>query len=335
MKTKELNEEKPVADRGQILALTSSKGGVGKTHLAVGLSTAMAKRNPRVLLIDADLGNGNVSDRIGFYPQFNLAHFFLKEKSLGDLIEKTPFGFFLIGGERGNFALANLNYPQKMKFLRGFIDVSREFDFVLLDLGSGITRQAVDFALLAEKTIVVTSPNDLTSAFGSVRACFSRFMHLEIGLFKRIDGYRARRFFRPYILVNNVEDLYQGKSSFEALEGAVENRLNTVVDPFGIKMHYLGAVFHDPGLFKKSEERRSPVSVASVYSRVAFCVDSIARTLCSPSGIAGFDEETRLRYMVQILMEQQEKLRKGLAEKVMKVSHLRIPSRERSQSLHH
>jgi flagellar biosynthesis protein FlhG len=324
-----------MADRGQILALTSSKGGVGKTHLAVGLSTAMAKRNPRVLLIDADLGNGNVSDRIGFYPRFNLAHFFLKEKSLEDLIEKTRFGFFLIGGERGNFALANLNYPQKMKFLRAFVEVSRKFDFVLLDLGSGINRQAVDFALLAEKTIVVTSPNDLTSAFGSVRACFSRFMHLEIGLFKRIDGYRARRFFRPLILVNNVGDLYQGKSSFEALEGAVENRLNTVVDPFGIKMHYLGAVFHDPGLFKKSEERRCPLPMASVYSRVAFCVDSIAHTLCSPSGITGFDEETRLRYMVQILMEQQEKLRKGLAEKVMKVSHLRMPSRERSQSLHH
>ena len=56
-------------DRGQILALTSSKGGVGKTHLAVGLSAALAKRNARVLLIDADLGNGIISDRLAFYPK--------------------------------------------------------------------------------------------------------------------------------------------------------------------------------------------------------------------------------------------------------------------------
>ncbi len=79
-------------DRGKIVALTSSKGGVGKTHLAVGLSVAMAKRDTRVLLIDADLGNGIISDRLGFYPKYNLAHFFLKERALGDLIEEMAAG---------------------------------------------------------------------------------------------------------------------------------------------------------------------------------------------------------------------------------------------------
>ena len=320
-------------DKAEILALTSSKGGVGKTHLAVGLSAAMAKRQIRVLLIDADLGNGIISDRLGFYPKFNLSHFLLKEKALGDLIEETPFGFFLIGGDRGNFALANLNYPQKMKFLRGFIDVSRKFDIVVLDLASGINRHTIDFALLAEKTIVVTSPSNLISAYGSVRACLSRFMQLEVGLYKRIQGYRARRFFRPFILMNNVMDFDQGKRGFEALEGAVENRLNGTVDPFGIKMNYLGAVFHDPGLFRKSEERRCPVSLASVYSKVAFCVHSMANAICSPSSYPGFDEERRLRYIVQILMEQQGRLRKGLTQKVQSVSPLKIPFRPRSQSV--
>ena len=322
-------------DRGQILVLTSSKGGVGKTHLAVGLSAAMAKRNGRVLLIDADLGNGNIADRLGFYPKYNLAHFFLKEKVLEDLIEETPFGFFLVGGDRGNFAMANLNYPQKMKFLRSFIRVSRNFDFVVLDLASGINRQSVDFALLTEKTIVVASPNDLMSAYGSVRACLSRFMHLEIGLSRRLDGYKARRFFRPLILMNNVTDLHQGKRAFEALEGAVDNRLNGEYDPFGIKMNYLGAVFHDPGLFRKSEEKRCPVSLASVYSKVAFCIDSMANAICSPSSFPGFDGERRLRYTIQILMEQEERLRKGLTQKVMNVSPLKIPFRHRSQSISH
>jgi flagellar biosynthesis protein FlhG len=326
-----------VTPRGQILALTSSKGGVGKTHLAVGLSSAMTRRNrnARVLLIDADLGNAIISDRLGFYPKYNLAHFFLKERALPDLIEETPFGFFLIAGERGNLALANLNYLQKMKFLRSFIRVSRNFDFVILDLASGINRQTIDFALLAEKTIIVTSPNDLISAFGSVRACFSRFVQLEVTLFKRIEGYKARRFFRPLILMNQITDLSQGKAGFEALESAVENRLNGKVGPFGIRMGHLGVVFHDPGLFKKSEDRRCPVSLVSLYSKVAFCVDSIASAICSPSPIKGFDGEQRLRYTIQILMEQQERLRKGLTQKVMKVSPMRIPFRHRSQSTVH
>ena len=146
--------------RGQILALTSSKGGVGKTHLAVGLSAAMAKRNARVLLIDVDLGNGIISDRLGFYPKYNLAHFFLKERALGDLIEETPVGFSLIGGDRGNLALANLNYQQRMKFLRSFIRVSRNFDFVLLDLASGINRQEIDFALDSLKDTTGTYQTD-------------------------------------------------------------------------------------------------------------------------------------------------------------------------------
>jgi len=334
-KTRRRQQEKAVEDKGRILALSSSKGGVGKTHLAVSLSAAMAKRNTRVLLIDADLGNGIISDRLGFYPRFNLVHFFLKERALEDLIEETPFGFFLIGGERGNFALANLNYLQKIKFLRSFVRVSRDFDFVVLDLASGINRQAVDFALLAEKTILVTSPNDLISAYGAVRACFSRFMQLESRLCKRVEGYKARRFFSPLILMNQVPELYEGKTAFEALESAVENRLRTAVGPFRIRMDYLGAVFQDPRLFRKSEERRCPVSLTSVYSKVAFCVDSIASAICSPSAFGVFDREKRLRYTLQILMEQQERLRKGLTQRVMRVCPARIPFSQRSHSISH
>jgi len=326
-------QEKPVKGRGQILALTSSKGGVGKTHLAVGLATAMSKRNARVLLIDADLGNGIISDRLGFYPRSNLCHFFAKEKALEDLIEETPHGFSLIGGERGNIALANLNYLQKIKFLRSFIKISREFDFVVLDLASGITRHVIDFALLAQRTIVVTSPDDLISAYGSIRACFSRFIQLESQVRKRVEGYRARQFFRPLLLVNHVRDFYQGKAAFEALEGAVENRLNGAVGPFKTRMEYLGAVFHDPGLFRKSEEGRCPVSTVSLYSKVAFCIDSIAGAVVTPAPSLGFDREKHLRYALQIFTEQQERLRKGFARKVMKVYPVRIPFRHSGASV--
>jgi MinD-like ATPase involved in chromosome partitioning or flagellar assembly len=322
-----------VGNRGRILAFTSSKGGIGKTHLAVSLSVAMARRDARVLLIDADLGNGIISDRLGFYPKCNLAHFFLRErKDLRDLVEKTPLGFFLVGGERGNFALANLNYLQKMRFLRNFLQVSRHFDYVVLDLASGINHQSIDFALLADKTIVVTSPNDLISGYGSVRACFSRFKQLEMSLYKRIEGYEARRFFSPQILVNNVRDLSQGKTAFEALEGAVENRLNGA-GAFEIKMSYAGAVFHNPRLFKKSEEKRRPVSLTSVYSNVAYCVDLIAKAICNSSPFRGFDSEKRLQYAVQILMDQQERLRKRLTQKTIRAYPARIPLFQRIQSI--
>jgi MinD-like ATPase involved in chromosome partitioning or flagellar assembly len=307
------------------LALTSSKGGVGKTHLAASLSAALAKRDAHVLLIDADLGNGTISDRLGFSPKFNLSHFFLEEDTLEDLIEETPFGFSLIGGERGNFGLANLNYMQKVKFLRSFIGVGRNFDFVLLDLSSGINRQSIDFALLADKVIIVASPHDLISAYASVRACFSRFMQLEATLWKRIEGYYSRRLFSPLILMNFVKDLYQGKAAFEALEVAVENRLDKRVGPFRIKMGHLGSVFDDPDLFMKSEEKQCPVSMVSAYSKVALCVDAMAGIICSRSSFRGYYQEERLRYAIQILMEQKDRLKKGLTQKVMRISPIRNP----------
>ena len=321
--------------RGQILAVTSSKGGIGKTHLAVGLSAALAKRDAHVLLIDTDLGNGIISDRLGLSPQYNLAHFFLGERALEDLIEETPLDFSLIAGDQGNFALANHNYLQEMKFLRNFVSISRNYDFVLLDLPPGISRQTIDLAILADRTIIVTSPNDLLSGYASVRGCFSRFTHLEATLFNRVEGYKARQSFRPLILINHVTSLYQGEAAFEALESAVEKRLNTTSGPFGIKMGHLGSIFYHPGLFKKSEDRRCPVSMVSAYSKVAICMDSIASVICSRSPFRGFHGEDRVRYIMQIFMEQQERFRRGLTQKITKISPIRIPFHHGSESIAH
>lgn len=315
--------------KGRILALTSSKGGVGKTHLAVGLSAALAKRHSRVLLIDADLGNGIISDRLGLYPRYNLVHFFLKEKTLEDLIEETPHGFFLIGGERGSLSLANPNYLQRMRFLRNFIKISRDFDFVVLDLASGITRQVLDFALLAERTMVVGCPNDLISAYGTVRACFSRFIQLESRLYKKIKGYKARRFFRPLVLMNNVIDFCQAKTAFEALVSAVDNMLRNSACPFRVELDYLGAVPHDAVIFKKSEKRRCPVPTASVYSKVAFCINSVARAVSTPVPFNGFSREKRLHYTMQVLMEKQNRLRKVLARKVVRTDSVGVRSQHK------
>jgi MinD-like ATPase involved in chromosome partitioning or flagellar assembly len=321
-----------VKSRGKILALTSSKGGTGKSHLAVALSAAMASGDHRVLLIDADLGNSMISDRLGFYPRFSVVHFFLKEKNLEDLVEKTPHGFFLIGGERGNMALANLNYFQRMKFLRNFVRISRDFDYVIVDLASGISRQVVDFALLAEKTIIVASPSDLMSAYGSVRACFSRFVQVERRLSERIEGYEPRRVFAPLIVMNHIEDFHQGKTAFEALDGAVENRLQRS-DFFRIRLDYGGAVLHDPAIFQKSEAKRCPLGVASVCSRVAFCVDSMANALTTAASVGSMDTEQYLKYAMQVLVNQQNKIRKGLTRRMPRIYPVRIPFRRQGEPI--
>lgn len=321
-----------MSGRGTILALSSSKGGIGKTHLAVALSAAMAKEDHRVLLIDADLGNGIISDRLGFYPRFNLVHFFLKEKNLEDLVEKTPYGFFFIGGEQGHMGLANLNYLQKMKFLRSFRKMRRDFDYVILDLASGIHRQVVDFSLLADKTMIVAFPRDLMSVYGSIRACFSRFVQIEHRLSERMDGYEPRRIFSPVVVMNRVDDFHEGRAAFDALESAVENRLQGK-NSFRIMLEYGGAVFHDPAIFNKSEVKRCPLVTASACSRVAFCVDSMARALTTPASIKTLDTEQYLKYTVQVLIDREEKVRKQLTGNMMKIYSSRNPLQRRQKAM--
>ncbi|MCK5552751.1 MAG: hypothetical protein KAJ09_06365 [Deltaproteobacteria bacterium] len=124
--------------------------------------------------------------------------------------------------------------------------------------------------------------------------------------------------------MNHVTSLYQGEAAFEALESAVEKRLTIAGSPFGIKMGHLGSVFHDIGLFQKSEDRHCPVSMVSVYAKVAICVDSMASVICARSPFRGFYEEERLRYIIQFLMEQQEGMSK-LTRKVLRVSPIRTP----------
>jgi hypothetical protein len=98
-------------------------------------------------------------------------------------------------------------------------------------------------------------------------------------------------------------------------------------------LHYLGAVFHDTGMFRKSEERRCPVSTVSVYSRVAFCFDSIAKVLEDPTLSGGFDRDKRIHYTFQMLMEQQGRLRRSLRQKVGRVYPVRKPFNKESQSV--
>jgi hypothetical protein len=98
-------------------------------------------------------------------------------------------------------------------------------------------------------------------------------------------------------------------------------------------MSYLGAVFYDPGLFRKSEVRQRPVSRFAAYSTVAYCVDSIAEAICSTSPFRGFNNEKRLQYTIQILMEQQKGLRNAVKQKVMQVYPRRIPLLQKSQSI--
>lgn len=110
-----------IADReptSRIVAVTSGKGGVGKTNIAVNLALALRQLDYRVVLIDVDLGLANVDIILGLTPEYNLGHVFRGEKALRDIIVDGPWGLKILSGGSGVTDLANLNGWRLESFIR-------------------------------------------------------------------------------------------------------------------------------------------------------------------------------------------------------------------------
>jgi Mrp family chromosome partitioning ATPase len=161
------------------ISVISNKGGVGKTHFSINMAYCLAKKGAKVLLIDADLGNADVSNKLGIFPKCHLMDFLEKNKSLDELLFHTQYGFDLIASSYGEFKLANLYYAQKVKFINHFKKISQRYDFAIFDLGAGISRMVMDFALAADHTIILTTPQDFISGYACTKAGFSRFKEIE------------------------------------------------------------------------------------------------------------------------------------------------------------
>jgi len=112
-------EAEEVERESRIISVLSNKGGVGKTHVSTNIAKIIADTGKKVLLIDADLGNADISNKLALFPEYTLYDFLLGDVALDEMIEHTSYGFDLVGGSSGEFKLANINYVQRSKFIRG------------------------------------------------------------------------------------------------------------------------------------------------------------------------------------------------------------------------
>lgn len=168
----------------RVIAITSGKGGVGKTNIAVNVALALCQMNHRVVLIDVDLGLANVDIVLGVTPAFNLGHVFRGEKTLHEIIVEGPLGLKLLSGGSGVTDLANLNGWRLEVFIKSLEQLNREFDFVILDTGAGIHRNVLSFVLAASEVLVVTTPEPtaITDAYGLLKVIHQRSPKSEVRL---------------------------------------------------------------------------------------------------------------------------------------------------------
>ena len=155
----------------RIISITSGKGGVGKTNVAINLSIALQQLGQNVLLIDADMGLGNVNIILGNMPEYNLYHVVKGVKKIHEVIIETDYGIRYIAGASGFSSLANLSGRALNKLVNS-IDSLNDTDIIIIDTGAGISDNVLYFLLSSDESIVVTTP-ELTAildAYGVIKS---------------------------------------------------------------------------------------------------------------------------------------------------------------------
>jgi flagellar biosynthesis protein FlhG len=199
-------------------AITSGKGGVGKTNVVANLATALMLKRKRVMVIDADLGLANLDLFLGVKPRYTLADFFTGAASLGEIITVNRQGILLLPGASGVQQITALSHGQKLALLTELDALTHEVDLVLVDTGSGISDAVTYFSTASQEIVVVVTPepSSLTDAYAllKVLAC----------------THHEKRF---RILANNVSGEAEARRLFDTLSRTALRFLNASLDLLG------------------------------------------------------------------------------------------------------
>ena len=200
------------------IAVTSGKGGVGKTTLSLVLASALAKQGKRVLLMDADLGLANIHILLGIAPRFNISHVISGECGIGDIIIEASPGVYLAPGASGLERLANLDAGRLDKLRGDFMGLEEGYDYLIMDTGAGIGSTVTGFARYADMVLLVMTPDpsSLADAYAMVKVLYE----------KGADNI--------VVAVNTVSGDREGRETFDKLNKLVVNFLKKPVELYAL-----------------------------------------------------------------------------------------------------
>jgi flagellar biosynthesis protein FlhG len=206
--------------RTRVIAVTSGKGGVGKTNVVANLAVELARVGKRVLVLDADLGLGNIDVLLGLVPRYTLEHVLCGSHRLSDIIIQGPAGIQVLPAGSGLPQFTSMTDAQQLMLQSELEHVADSVDVLLIDTGAGVSPNVTYFASAAQEAIVVISPEptSLTDAYALMKVLCRQ--------------HRERRF---KVLVNLAKSQREATQTFRKLDIAAERFLN-------IGLEYLGFI---------------------------------------------------------------------------------------------
>lgn len=269
----------------RVITVTSGKGGVGKTSIAVNLAIQLQRMGNRVIILDADFGLANIEVMLGIRPKYNLADLMFRGKSLAEIITDGPEGIGFISGGSGIQELARMTKEQVMYLTQKLVELDSMADVIIVDTGAGIADNVLEFVTASSEVILVATPEptSITDAYALLKAL------------NRRSGF-SREHTSIKMISNRVGSETEGRSLYEKMSIVVDKFLN-------IQPEFLGIIPMDD-MISKAVMVQKPITTAYPNSPAAKALQTIAVKLCEESaeekskkGITGlFSDMIRTRF---------------------------------------
>ncbi len=244
----------------RVIAVTSGKGGVGKSNTAINLAIQFRRMEKRVVILDADFGLANIEIMFGAVPKYNLYDLIYQGKSIKDIITWGPMDVGFISGGSGIAGMSNLNREYLNYIIQNLSELDTLTDVIIVDTGAGISDAVLEFLVSSGEILLVTTPEptSITDSYSLLKALnrHSRF---------KMDSTQVK------VLANRVDNEEEGTDLFLKLNAVVTKYLK-------IPITYLGSVPRDEQL-SKAVMQQSPISMQNPNAKSAKAFEEIAMKL--------------------------------------------------------
>ncbi|MCI5918570.1 MAG: MinD/ParA family protein [Roseburia sp.] len=253
-------QNQTISQMARVITVTSGKGGVGKSNIAVNLAVQFQKQGKKVIIFDADFGLANVEVMFGTVPKYNIADMIYREMEMTEIITEGPNGIGFVSGGSGIDGLGNLSQEQIVYLVKCLNELNKLADIIIIDTGAGISDSVLEFVMASPEVLLVTTPDpsSLTDAYSLIKVLYH-------------NPNFVKDMTKISVVANKTVSVEEGHMVYQ--------KLNSVVNRFlDGKVEYLGMIPQDIEL-EKSVRQQKTVSLNAPASNAARAFEVLASNI--------------------------------------------------------